>query len=193
MHTWLRTNKELATDAWKVHDDLLNAMRGAHASTVRASVRREGEWPNLDYSHHLGFGARKIAVALIERRLEAFRAVADNLLSDADLSDAHEFIRQAVAILESEVEELLKKIQLVGREAFATQLKAAPSLWEDCIAEWGQGAGYRVRVTSHNQLWFDDESKKARHEFVKEMIVKEWDRITNTLEPLLEVGAATVE
>jgi len=39
-----------------VHDTLLTEIRRAHASTVNAAVRREGEWWSLSYTHQLGFG-----------------------------------------------------------------------------------------------------------------------------------------
>src|SRR5205823_3640052 len=46
LRTWLSTNKDISQVAGQVHEALLSAMRGTHASTIRASARRGGQWPN---------------------------------------------------------------------------------------------------------------------------------------------------
>ena len=189
LRTWLATNKDIGQLAGEVHEALLTAMRGAHASTIRASTRRAGEWPNLDYGHHLGFGARKIAAAAIGRKVEALRSIAQNLVENQDFAPAHNLVRQAVTQLENAMDDLLRKIQLAGRAAFAGDLSADRDFWQRCIAEWGQGPGYRDRVTGHNVTWFIAAEHLPQQEFVRHMIVSEWGRIMERMDQLLEVGA----
>jgi len=39
--------------------------RGVHHATVKATVRRNGEWYNFSYGHHLSSGARQITVSTL--------------------------------------------------------------------------------------------------------------------------------
>ena len=58
LQAWIDGNRELQPSGLPFENSLLNAIGGAHPSSVRASVRRQGEWYKLDYSHQLGYGAR---------------------------------------------------------------------------------------------------------------------------------------
>ena len=62
IETWINQNTEVLQVSDDVQDSLMHEIATVYASTLRATVRREGEWYNLSYSHHLGFGARKLAV-----------------------------------------------------------------------------------------------------------------------------------
>lgn len=190
LRTWLATNRDVGQLAGQVHEALLTAMTGSHASTIRASTRRAGEWPNLDYAHHLGFGARKIAAAAIGRKVDALRAIAQNLLENQEFASAHNLIRQVVSQLENATDDLLKKMQLAGRTAFANDLAADRDFWQRCIVEWGQGPGYRDRVTGHNTTWFVAPEHLPEHEFVRQMILSEWGRIIERMDQLLEVDSS---
>jgi len=82
------------------------------------------------------------------------RCVQLRLVENQDFAPAHNLVRQAVTQLENAMDDLLKKIQLADRAAFAGDLAADRDFWQRCIAEWGQGPGYRDRVTGHNVTWF---------------------------------------
>src|SRR5262249_11028749 len=137
LRIWLVSNKDIGQLAGEVHEALLAAMKSAHASTIRATTRRSGEWPNLDYGHHLGFGARKIAATAIGRKVSALQAIAENLVKNQEFLAAHNLVRQAVMQLESATDDLLKKIQLAGRSAYAADLADDREFWQRCIGEWG--------------------------------------------------------
>ena len=97
-----------------------------------ATIRREGEWPNLDYGHHLGYGARRLAAAALEPFVEKFKNVAGVMQGNPDFVEAQDLIQQAQRVLETAFEELLRKVQLMGRTAFKDALKLDPSLWVQC-------------------------------------------------------------
>jgi hypothetical protein len=187
---WAADSSDLGQLVDQAHDSLLSALHGAHAATIRATIRREGLWPNLDYYHHLGFGARRIAASCIGKNVEALKIVADNLLHDSELVEAHDFIRQVVHLVDTSVDAMLQKIQVAGRSAFADDLKVATDLWSDCESEWGLGSGYRDRVSVHNKDWFSDTARTPRHDFVKHMIVAGWSEVLAAVNAMLEAGLA---
>ena len=100
-----------------------------------------------------------------------------------------------MAQLQSATDDLLRKIQLAGRAAFSNDLTADQPFWQRCVGEWGRGPGYRDRVVGHSTAWFMATEHHPRHDFVRQMIISEWARITGVMDKLLEVstpGTATV-
>jgi len=190
---WLANNREIGQLVAEVQAPLLLAMQQAHASTIRATVRRDGDWPNLDYYHQLGFGARRIAAAAINQKVAGFKAIAENILQDEDLSEAHDFVRQAARLLETSSDAFLKRTQIAGQSAFTTDLKSDQGFWLNCIGEWGRGPGYRDRVTDWNRQWFADPAHESPHIFVRHMIVSGWAEIASEVERLLHIDSPNTE
>jgi transcriptional regulator with XRE-family HTH domain len=185
LFTWLNNNQTIEHLVVQIQESLLGTMQQSHASTIRASVRRNGHWPNLDYPHHLGFGARSVAAKCVLIKVEGFKAIVENILQDEDLSDAHEFVQQAVHLLESSTDTFLKRVQIAGQSAFSTDFENDQSLWAECINDWGRG--YRDRVTNRNREWFSDPSHQSPQEFVKNMIVEGWEQIIDGLRRILQI------
>ena len=74
LSNWIDNHRSLAMPDEGVQEPLISAIDATrYASTVRAAVRRYGDWPNLDYYHHLSFGVRKLAVEQIGAKLDSFR------------------------------------------------------------------------------------------------------------------------
>ena len=59
--------------------------------------------------------------------------------ANPDYAEARDLVQQARRVLEVAFEELLRKVQLMGRTAFKDALKLDPSLWTQCEGEWGLG------------------------------------------------------
>ena len=95
----------------------------AYASTVRATVRREGEWHNLSYGHHLGYGARRLAVVALEPLVEKFKAITETMQENPEYAEAKGLVEQARQVLESAFEGSLRKAQIMGQTAFKEALK----------------------------------------------------------------------
>ena len=139
-------------------------------SSLRASVRRQGEWYNLDYSHQLGYGARAVAADAVGSKLDDFKAVATNLLQDPELEEAFGLVQQARRILESGTEVLFRKSQLLGRTSYTEYMKPHVKLWNSCAGEWRRGPGYRDRVSEHHREWFADDSDRIRAQALVELV-----------------------
>ena len=185
---WRTGNHEIGPFSKHLKDSLLSAINRAHPSSLRASVRRQGEWYNLDYSHHLGYGTRVVAADAVRSKLGKFKAVAENLLQDPEFHDAYNLVRQARYILESGTENLLRKSQHLGTTIHTRYMKPDGKHWVSCDDQWGKGSGYRNRVSERHESWFADnrcdvpQLANGLFEFVK----KEWQEVLNQLSQILE-------
>jgi transcriptional regulator with XRE-family HTH domain len=186
LETWLQNNAELsAKPATRVHESLLTAIRSAHPRTVFAAVVREGEWQNLDYAHQLSHGARRIATQIAEPKLTGFKAIAENLLQDDQLIEAHDLIRQTVRLLEGGFDTLVRKVQLVGQSIHADEMSEDAAFWAACDREWGRGGGYRDRINNRNQAWFETAHEGHADTRVVEVIKSAWGEATASVRELL--------
>ena len=187
LSTWVTQHGTVPALSGHVQDSLLSQIHSAYAATVRATIRREGEWPNLDYGHHLGYGARRLAAVALEPIVEKFKSVAGVMEGNPDFAEAQDLIQQAQRVLETAFEELLRKVQLMGRTAFKDALKLDPSLWVQCGGEWGQGPGYRDRVARWNREWFNEPARQEVESELFALISREWAVLLKRLSTLLQV------
>jgi transcriptional regulator with XRE-family HTH domain len=190
MATWISQNSVVPGLKGHVQDSLMSQMQAVYASTVRATVRREGEWPNLSYGHHLGFGARRLAVLALEPLVEKFKTATELMEGNPEYAEAKDLIQQARRVLESAFEELLRKAQIMGQTSFREALKLDPSLWVNCENEWGRGPGYRNRVTQWNREWFSADSRRDLEQELWAVVTREWGVALKRLTSLLEKDPA---
>ena len=190
LRAWVTKHSNVPPLGGQVRDSLLSQIRSAYASTVRATIRREGEWPNLDYGHHLGYGARRLAAIALEPAVERFKGVSGVMEGNPEYAEAKDLIQQAQRVLESAFEDLLRMVQLMGRTAFKDALKHDRSLWVQCAGEWSRGSGYRDRVTDRNEQWFNATARKEIERELFELIDREWRVLLRRLSLLLQVDEA---
>lgn len=186
LQTWASMHSGVPPVQGHVQESLMAQIQVAYASTVRASVRREGEWPQLSYSHHIGYGARRLAVLALGKAVDDFSGHCKILAATPRYAEATDLIAQAERVLTSAYEDLLRKVQLMGQTVFREALKDDPGFWQACLAEWGQGPGYKNRVASHNRKWFDDESRRRLEEELRALIAREWTGALQKVTELLE-------
>lgn len=186
LHTWAHLNETVPSVQAHVQESLVAQIQVAYASTVRAAVRREGEWPQLSYSHHIGYGARRLAVMALEKAVDEFAGHCKILAATPRYADAADLLTQAERVLTTSYEELLRKVQLMGQTVFKDALKADPLFWQSCMDEWGQGPGYKSRVAAHNRQWFDNQARRKLEEELKAMVAREWARALTNVTALLE-------
>ena len=183
---WLQNNRQIGSFSKHMKESLLLAISNVHASSLRASIRRQGEWYNLDYTHQLGYGARVVATSAVGDKQEEFKVLATNLLQDSDLREAFGLVQQARRIFESGTEDLFQKAQQLGRISHKDMMFDA-QLWNRCDEEWGKGPGYRDRVSKHHQDWFADDSDPIKAQvLVKRLVEEEWEKILDRLKAILE-------
>ena len=182
---WIQNNWQIDPSFLYLQDSLIRAVEAAHPSSLRASVRRQGEWDNLDYSTQLGFGARRMAAHAVGRQQKEFDAVTTNLLQDPELENALGLVQQARRIFDSGIESLLQKSRLLGTEIHTKDMKSDTPFWVRCDDEWGKGPGYRDRVSDHHKKWFDS-SNNIHQAGEQALIEREWQQILNRISAILE-------
>lgn len=185
---WMAKNHDIdgLTGPWE--GNLISGINQAHASSVRASIRRQGDWYNLDYSYRLGRAARLAAARAIAPRLDSFRSRIEIILEDEELQPTFDLIEQARRILEDGAETLYLRSELLGKRIYIQDLKPASELWNECGDQWGQGGGYRANVSQIHEKWFS-----AREQFqtmILGLVNEEWARILERLTAILDPEAA---
>jgi hypothetical protein len=186
LRSWADQNMNLHPLNAHVQDSLMDQLTKAYASTIRATVRREGEWSNLSYSHHLGYGSRRIAALSLGKSVEGFSALCRTMVGNSEYKEAEDLINQSERVLLAAYEDLLRKVQLMGQTSFRDELKFDAAFWLKCDSEWGQGPGYRDRVTSHNTSWFKAEPRKELETQVLALIGREWKEALGKLTSLFD-------
>ena len=187
LSVWLKSDSQLDQSNFiPLEQSLITAMQRAYASSVRASVRRYGEWDNLHYPLQLGSGARLMAISAISPMIEAFRALTNNILQDDQMEDAHGLVRQALRIMESGEKTLFDKCRLAGEDIHTRRMKLAYGLWDKSDREWGRGIKYpryRDRVITHHRNWFNSGDHQK---VVENVIQREWESIMKRLSAMFD-------
>lgn len=186
LRTWATQNAKPRALNANVQDSLMAQLVLTHVGTIRATVRREGEWPNLSYSHHLGHGARRIAALTLGKTVEGFSELCKTMAANPEYAEAQEVISQGERVLLASYEELLRKVQLMGQTSFRDELKADAALWQRCESEWAKGKGYRDRVAAHNAEWFGADRRKDLEAELQSLIEREWTAALTVLTSLFE-------
>jgi transcriptional regulator with XRE-family HTH domain len=184
VEAWIESHVTLPAIAGHVHDTLMGEIRSAHASTLNAAVRREGEWYSLSYSHQLGFGARRVAVAALRDWRTEFGGICNNLLLTHP--EASELLGQAVRLMDQAYEDLLKKMQVAGAALYRTELQRAQVLWMELGDEWGRGPGYKERVARRQDIWFgEDDQTKIEHDILN-VLSREWQAVRDRISAIFD-------
>lgn len=187
LKTWLDNNRILElTGVPSLERTLMNSITSSHAGTLRASVRREGHWDNLYYSHELSYGARLAAVRAVSSKLSTLNAIAEHLLQHSDLKDASGLVREVRRVVSTGVRDMYSKCAQIG-VAHHSYMELDSTLWENSESEWGLGGGYRDRVAGHHAEWFNTNSlSKINQARLVDLMKEEWDGILDKVSGILD-------
>ena len=181
---WMNGNKELKPSTVPLEASLLSAIVNVYASSVRASVRRQGEWPNLDYPHELGYGTRVKASRIVRRKQQDFRANVKNILDDPEMEEAHGLAQQAQRLFDTGIETLLRNSREMGVTIHTNDMQPDSNFWGRCEDRWGQGPGYRNDVLEIHKKWFENKRSIVDAK-VQDVVEREWEQILKRLSDIL--------
>ncbi|WP_330440573.1 helix-turn-helix domain-containing protein [Micromonospora sp. NBC_00821] len=184
MASWMKLHPSPKPLRGHIHDALLDELSRAHSSTVNATIRRNGEWRSLSYSHQLGHGARRLAVLALQDSVTEFAGLCDTL--SGSMPEARELLFQAHRLMASAYEDLLRKMQLNGLGLYRDQLRIAAQFWIDNANEWGRGSGYVNRVLRRNRTWFEEASRQELEQQLGAFLDREWRVLLERVEAIFE-------
>jgi transcriptional regulator with XRE-family HTH domain len=187
LKNWLLQNDKCPSLKQQIQVSLIKELAEAHASTIHAAVRRGGDWPNLSYGHQLGHGAKVLAVNSLGRRVQDFKAIAENLRTNPEYVDAVMLISQSERVLLTAFDDLLRKMQLLGETLFENELRKDTAFWRDCESEWGKGGGYRERIAQRSRDWFDDDRRNELNSTIQSLLSSQWKESLDRVSALLDV------
>jgi hypothetical protein len=181
MHAWANAHARMDPIHTHIHDSLLAQIQVAYASTIRASIRRQGECSDLSYDHHIGYGARRLAFAVLGKSVTEFHNHCNSLLNHSHYADARELIEQARRVLDRSYEDLLRKVEMAAQFIFRETSQSSPSFWRECSLEWSRGPGLKERVAERNRAWFVSEQPLRMERQLISLIEREWKKALNAV------------
>jgi hypothetical protein len=184
--TWIHSKSEIVISTQDIEDSLVNAIDGTrYASSIRASIRRLGDWYNLDFYHHLSYGVRLLAFDQIGTRIDDFKKIVTLLIDNDDLSPAREFLQGIIGRVDVALDEVYNRLQTAGHETFKQTLAQHYKFWESCGGRWGGGPGYRnaIRDMTDEEIEAHCEDSKA---ILASLITEEWRKLVDLLLSILD-------
>lgn len=165
--------------------------KGTYAASVRASVNRSGDWHNLDYYQEIASGARAQCVNKIHPVKSDLNTLIENMLAQNELQPAHSLLKQLRNTTDIRIDEIAQLALSRGRSAYESTMKTDKVLWNVLYREWGQGAGYKDRVSQKTHDWFKG-NDYSRYEFeVTRALVTKWEKYLEEIEHLIGSNLAS--
>ncbi len=171
---FMSDNSNLLDYDEKIHRFFLYAIRDSHARTVWASMRRDGDWANLDIYLMLGIGARESASKCAKKFSAEISPLFKDILEDNELEPAHQFVEQLRENLESDwLQKFVISSQQIGSQIFRPALENN-SIWLKCSDLYGQGVSFREEVHDKFAGWFNDYNQHHLYDLLKTRIAESW-------------------
>ena len=183
IRSWLDSNRVLETSKLgSLERRLLRAIRREHPSTVRASVRREGEWGHFEYPYYLRIGVRSAARDVALNKFERLREKIDELSEVESLAKASSLLGDIRRTTNAGIADLEAKCNLLGNRIHSHHMKKDSALWDKCDKRWGRGSGYRDDVATYHEDWFDTQDFRTE---MAQLIQQVWDETFASLDQAL--------
>ncbi|MCY4462097.1 MAG: helix-turn-helix transcriptional regulator [Albidovulum sp.] len=184
IRSWIKKNKDLGSVRWAAEQSLLSEVKSVHPASIHATMRRKGGWYNLDYPHHLAYGARLVVSSILRFRVQSFAEHCDTFLGADEHRPAEPLLSQAQRALEKASQTATERAQLLGETWFHESLEEDDEFWGKGVRRWGGGTGYVNDISTMNKSWFLKNGEL--NEKMKPMIEREWKRAMKVVESMLE-------
>lgn len=190
LEPWLKKSQACSPTLSEFFVPLVNNIRskGTYAASVRASVNRDGDWHNLNYYQELAVAARSQCVSKINPLRDELNVLIENMMSQAELKPAFSVLKQLKHTTDIRLDEVSQLALSKGRLVYEGKIKGDAAFWSKTYREWGQGPGYKNRISDHTYEWFKM-NDYSRFEFeVTRELVGQWEDYVIEIEKLIGSG-----
>lgn len=191
INAWADTGRQTIARISQIYKPLVDdiTMKEVYASSIRAAVNRQGEWPNFDFYYKLANAARRKTVASFSASVAEIQSVLANQEKQDALTPAHPFIRLLQSRIRERVERIHEKAASMAKQAFEPALGKDEPFWKKQRSEWGQGPGYKNRIASSAEQWFRDHSPAPQEQAIQTEVTEAWINLIREVESLLSKRA----
>ena len=182
--SWIKQNKELGSVERAAEQSLLGEVENGHPASIHATMCRKGGWYNLDYPHHLAYGAKLVVSSVLRSRVRSFADFCDTFLGADEHRPAEPLLNQVRRALEKASQTAAERAQLLGETWFHDTLEKEDEFWGKGARRWGGGQGYKSYISKMNESWFSNNGKL--NEKMKRMIKREWKQTMKVVEGMLD-------
>ena len=187
LKNFMSDNSNLLDYDLMIHRNYLYALQNSHARSVWASMRRDGDWGNLDIYLMIGIGARESASKCVKNFSARILPLFQDILKDQELEPAHQFVEQLRENLEFDwLQKFVISSQQIGSQIFRPVLESN-TIWFKCSEIYGKGQAFRKEVYKEFENWFKDDSQKHLYDLLKARIDQSWQtEVSDQLNKLTE-------
>ena len=184
IRSWVTQHGTTGAVQREIERSLLVEIEESHPSTIHATMRRRGGWYNLDYGHHLAYGARIMVSSVLRHRVRSFEEHCETFLNEPEHEHARSLLNQAGRAMKRAYGVVAQRAQVLGDTWFHEELEADDPFWREGVDRWGRGQGYVPDVVNLNGKWFSDHHEV--NDRVKAMVEREWSRAMDVVLEMLE-------
>lgn len=184
VRSWIAQHKDLHSLEREAEHSLLGEVGRAHPATIHATMRRNGGWYNLDYSHHLAYGARLVVSSVLRDRIRSFGDLCDTFLGVEEHHHAKALLSQSRRTLEKASQTASERAHLLGEMWFHNELRRRDKFWRAGMRRWGEGAGYVEDILNMNNAWFAKNGEL--NDKVRSLVRSEWQHAMQEVRGMLE-------
>lgn len=179
---FLERTRKLHIETNDISNKILNNFKQNHASSIWASVRRNGVYDNANFYY---IAEQTISTSInksVEDWENKFDIIIKSMRDRKELNDAS----SRILTIEEYTNEIKNKfIKNSGKNNISIYVNEllSSSIWKVCSSEWGKGPGFKERVIHHLQLWMNTHSNL--HYILKQKLQEQWNR--DVIDKILDI------
>jgi hypothetical protein len=163
----------LAPRVRQVEGEVVRSVRSAHPQRVRATVRRQGRWQNLDIPFLIAAGAAAEAGVRSAAARAALLESIEQLRADPTARPLAGVMAALASRLPRWTAAFLEGAGMAARQVFESRLTGDVALWARCGQH--RGRGYVAEVAGDFGCWFADNDRRLLQRALDVRLQQLWD------------------